>query len=176
MCNHEWKKHKIARSVAGRTEKFFGEKCSLCGTVAWTKNAEAKYRLWIKDLVKKEAFKVQNVGLTVHSLQAIATIKEKLLVNSDSGILKGCIGFYLSEMMSSESMVSMALEALKNTDQSLEKNVDLKISPALYLKLEALGKLGDQSVREVVEDIVNMVLSKVPAYYQALENHIAVAA
>lgn len=176
MCSHEWKKHKIERSVAGRAEKFYGEKCSLCGDIAWTERAEMKYREWIKELVKKEAFKVQNIRLSAHSIQAVATIKEKLLVTSDSAIIKGCIGFYLSEMMHNESMTNIALEALKVTDQSPAKNVNLKISPALYLKLESIGKLGDQSVKDVVEDIVNMVLSKVPAYHQALEDHIAVAA
>lgn len=176
MCNHEWKKHKIKRSVAGRTEKFFGEKCSLCGDIAWTEKAELKYREWIKELVKKEAFKVQNIRLTAHSIQAFVTIKEKLLVTSDSAIIKGCIGFYLSYMMQDESITNIALEALKVTDQSPVKSVNLKIGPALYLKLESIGKLGQQSVKEVVEDIVNMVLSKLPAYHQALEDQIAVAA
>lgn len=176
MCNHEWKRHKIERTVAGQTKKFTGEKCELCGTVAWTENSEAEYREWIRDLVKREAFKVQNIRLSAHSIAAIATIKEKALVNADSAVVKGCLGFYLSEMSKNEAMIDMALEALKSTDQSAGKDLSIKMSPALYLKIEAIAKLGGQSVKESVEDIANLVLSKVPAYYQELENHIAVAA
>jgi len=176
MCNHEWKKSKIERTVAGRTEKFFGEKCSLCGDLAWTANAEKKYREWIKELVKSEAFKIQNIRLSAHSVQAIATFRRDLPIDTDAGIIKGCIGFYLSDMMHNQAMSGMALEALNSTDQSPAKVFNLKTSPALYLKLDSLARLSGQSVKELVEDIVNLVLSKIPAYYQALENHIAIAA
>jgi hypothetical protein len=57
-----------------------------------------------------------------------------------------------------------------------ELSDEMKVSPLLYLKLESLAKLSEQSVKELVEDIVNLVLSKIPAYYQALENQIATAA
>ncbi len=176
MCNHEWKKHKIERTVAGRTEKFFGEKCSICGDVAWTANSEKKYREWIKELVKSEAFKIQNIKLSAHSVRAIATIRNDLPVDTDAAVIKGCIGFYLSDMMHNQMWSSVAVEALKSTDQSPGKSSNLKVSPLLYLKLESLAKLSEQSVKELVEDIVNLVLSKIPAYYQALENQIATAA
>lgn len=176
MCNHEWKKHKIERSFAGHSEKFFGEKCSLCGDIAWTENAEKKYREWIKALKASEAFKIQNIRLSAHSVHAILTIRKDTAIDTDAAVIKGCIGFYLSDMMHNQAITDIALEALQASDQTPIKNISLKVSPALYLKLDALAKLSDQTVKELVEDIVNMVLSKIPAYYQALETHIAVAA
>ncbi len=56
-------------------------------------------------------------------------------------------------------MTNIALEALKLTEQSSVKSVNLKMSQARYLKLESSGKLGQQSDKVLVEGLVNLVVS-----------------
>ena len=161
-CQHQIKKTPKTRTAAGREKSFLVDSCEKCGTYSWTEDNQQEYRAWISELNKAEAFKQQDIRLSAHSAAVVERLKSSLLIDNTSAVIKGCLGFYLNSLMNDEAKIALALKFVESwtTDHDGGKH-SVRLTASLYLKIEGMAKLADQSVKAFIEDVVALVLAPI---------------
>lgn len=161
-CQHQVKKAPKTRIAAGREKSFLVDSCEKCGTYSWTEENQQEYRAWISELNKAEAFKPQDIRLSAHSAAVVERLKSKLLIDNTSAVIKGCLGFYLNILMNDEAKITLALEVVEKRARDYDGGkCSVRLTPSLYLKIEGMAKLANQSVKAFIEDVVALVLGSI---------------
>lgn len=162
MCDH--KETKISRErkdLAGLTFEYEAYKCLACGSVLWTEETEKNFRAWLGQQRKRhpDRFVVQKVTLPEKLVTFAKELAEKHH-RTESDVYQACLALYFVHAKKQGFQGELDRFEVDQTSLVAKK---FRVNPAMFVRLEANGKLFDLPMNAVAAWAIGKVLAAASA-------------
>ena len=159
MCEHiKIEPIHATKDIAGLIFKYETKRCVECGSVLWGQDTENQFQIWLGEQRKQnpDKFVIQKVALP----SSLVDFANEFALNNhstESAVYQACLSLYFVLGASKKSLVKR-IEAIEPKFEGEKLQRKFRVSPKLFVKINANAKLFDLDMNEVASWVIERVL------------------